>query len=56
MTASNGIPKRVEQVLTTHRRGFLRSAGLLVVSVGQDKLDELLGMVVSGLAQARWPR
>src|SRR5260370_9094667 len=34
MTASNGIPKRVEEVLTTHRRGFLRNAGLLVVSVG----------------------
>jgi nicotinate dehydrogenase subunit B len=33
MTASTGIPKRVEEVLTTHRRGFLRSAGLLVVSV-----------------------
>jgi len=32
MTASTGIPKRVEQVLTTHRRGFLKSAGLLVVS------------------------
>src|SRR5882672_10958911 len=33
MTASTGIPKRVEEVLTTHRRSFLRSAGLLVVSV-----------------------
>ena len=32
MTASAGIPKRVEEVLTTHRRGFLKSAGLLVVS------------------------
>src|SRR5437660_12111548 len=40
MTASNGIPKRVEEVLPTHRRGFLRSAGLLVVSVvtGADAL------------------
>jgi len=26
------------------------------VSVGQDKLGELLGMVVIGLAQARWRR
>src|ERR1700680_5075679 len=32
MTASTGIPKRVEEVLATHRRGFLKSAGLLVVS------------------------
>jgi nicotinate dehydrogenase subunit B len=32
MTASNGIPKRIEEVLTMHRRGFLKSAGLLVVS------------------------
>jgi len=32
MTASTGIPKRVEELLTTHRRGFLKSAGLLVVS------------------------
>jgi len=27
-----------------------------MVSVGHDKLGELLGMVVIGLAQARWPR
>ncbi|SPE42872.1 Aldehyde oxidase and xanthine dehydrogenase, molybdopterin binding [Candidatus Sulfopaludibacter sp. SbA3] len=33
MTASTGIPKRVEEVLTTHRRGFLKSAGLLVVGI-----------------------
>jgi len=32
MTASSGIPKRIEEVLTTHRRGFLKSAGMLVVS------------------------
>jgi nicotinate dehydrogenase subunit B len=32
MTASAGIPKQIEEILTTHRRGFLRSAGLLVVS------------------------
>ena len=32
MTTSPEIPKRVEEVLTTHRRGFLKSAGLLVVS------------------------
>src|SRR5579862_7576392 len=28
------IPKEVEQILKTHRRGFLRNAGLLMVSVG----------------------
>ena len=32
MTVPTGIPKRVEEILTTHRRGFLKSAGLLVVS------------------------
>jgi hypothetical protein len=32
MTAASGIPKRIEEVLTTHRRGFLKSAGMLVVS------------------------
>jgi nicotinate dehydrogenase subunit B len=32
MTTTAGIPKQVEEVLATHRRGFLRSAGLLVVS------------------------
>jgi nicotinate dehydrogenase subunit B len=32
MTASSGIPKRIEELLTTHRRGFLKSAGLLAVS------------------------
>jgi CO/xanthine dehydrogenase Mo-binding subunit len=32
MTTSTAIPRHVEEVLTTHRRGFLKSAGLLVVS------------------------
>ncbi|HUI58344.1 MAG TPA: molybdopterin cofactor-binding domain-containing protein, partial [Bryobacteraceae bacterium] len=32
MTASNPIPKQVEEILTTHRRGFLKSASLLLVS------------------------
>jgi nicotinate dehydrogenase subunit B len=32
MTTSTRIPKHVEKVLATHRRDFLRSAGLLVVS------------------------
>ncbi len=32
MIASTGIPKQVEDLLTTHRRGFLQNAGLLVVS------------------------
>src|SRR5215472_6796566 len=32
MTPSNGIPKQVEKVLATHRRDFLKSAGLLLVS------------------------
>ena len=29
---SSGIPEQVEQILATHRRGFLKSAGLLLVS------------------------
>ena len=32
MSTSTGIPKHVEEVLATHRRDFLRSAGLLLVS------------------------
>ncbi|HTF67927.1 MAG TPA: molybdopterin cofactor-binding domain-containing protein, partial [Edaphobacter sp.] len=32
MTTSTRIPKEIEEVLSTHRRGFLKSAGLLVVS------------------------
>jgi nicotinate dehydrogenase subunit B len=32
MSPSTGIPKQVEEILSTHRRGFLRSAGLLIVS------------------------
>jgi len=32
MSESTRIPKQVEKVLATHRRGFLKSAGLLVVS------------------------
>jgi nicotinate dehydrogenase subunit B len=32
MTTSTEIPKQVEEVLATDRRGFLKSAGLLVVS------------------------
>ena len=34
MSASDRIPKQIEEVLVTHRRGFLRSAGLLAVSFG----------------------
>jgi len=34
MTASTRIPKRVQEVLRTHRRNFLKNAGLLVVSFG----------------------
>ncbi|HZH84950.1 MAG TPA: molybdopterin cofactor-binding domain-containing protein, partial [Phototrophicaceae bacterium] len=32
MTGSSEIPKRLEEILSTHRRGFLKSAGLLAVS------------------------
>jgi nicotinate dehydrogenase subunit B len=32
VTTSTGIPKQIEEVLSTHRRGFLKSAGMLVVS------------------------
>jgi nicotinate dehydrogenase subunit B len=40
MTVSTGIPKHVEEVLSAHRRGFLKSAGLFVVSLatGGDSL------------------
>ena len=31
---SGGIPKQVEEILATHRRGFLKSAGLLLMSFG----------------------
>src|SRR6476620_6690546 len=34
MNASETIPQQIEDVLMTHRRGFLRSAGLLAVSFG----------------------
>src|SRR4051812_33914026 len=34
MSSSRGIPKQIEDVLVTHRRGFLKSAGLLAVSFG----------------------
>jgi hypothetical protein len=34
MSASGRIPKEIEEVLMTHRRGFLKSAGLLAVSFG----------------------
>jgi CO/xanthine dehydrogenase Mo-binding subunit len=34
MKTSKRIPKQVEQVLATHRRDFLKTAGLLVVSFG----------------------
>jgi CO/xanthine dehydrogenase Mo-binding subunit len=34
MTGSGSIPDQIENILVTHRRGFLRSAGLLAVSFG----------------------
>ncbi len=34
MSSTTTIPKRIEDVLLTHRRGFLKSAGLLAVSFG----------------------
>jgi nicotinate dehydrogenase subunit B len=34
MTASNRIPKHVQEILRTNRRGFLKNAGVLVVSFG----------------------
>jgi CO/xanthine dehydrogenase Mo-binding subunit len=33
------IPKQVEDILTTHRRGFLKSAGMLVVGYGAFGLE-----------------
>ena len=29
--STSGIPKQVEEILSTHRRGFLKTAGLLLV-------------------------
>jgi CO/xanthine dehydrogenase Mo-binding subunit len=34
MKPANNIPQSVEDILTTHRRGFLRNAGMLLVSLG----------------------
>jgi hypothetical protein len=34
MSSSGNLPKHIEDVLVTHRRGFLKSAGLLAVSFG----------------------
>lgn len=34
MSSSDRLPKRIEDILVTHRRGFLKSAGLLAVSFG----------------------
>jgi len=34
MRLSQGIPKQIEDALIMHRRGFLKSAGLLAVSLG----------------------
>jgi hypothetical protein len=60
-----GLP-RVDVALTEPETGPAEAGGRqfgivaedqeAIVSVGQDKLGELLGMVVIGLAQARWPR
>ncbi len=33
MSTSSGIPRQIEEVLITHRRGFLRNAGLFAVSL-----------------------
>jgi nicotinate dehydrogenase subunit B len=34
MSSSDTLPKHIEDVLVTHRRGFLKNAGLLAVSFG----------------------
>ncbi len=34
MNPSSGIPREIENILLTHRRGFLRNAGLFAVSIG----------------------
>ena len=53
MSASIAIPKQVEAVLATHRRGFLRSAGLLVVSYGLFSLFMGVGLILEGIAVLR---
>ncbi len=34
MSVSPGIPQQIQNLLTTHRRGFIRNAGLFAVSIG----------------------
>lgn len=34
MNTSHGIPKQIEELLITNRRGFLRNAGLFAVTIG----------------------
>jgi CO/xanthine dehydrogenase Mo-binding subunit len=34
MNTSPGVPKQIEELLTTNRRGFLRNAGLFAVTIG----------------------
>ena len=50
MSASARIPKQIEEVLVTHRRGFLRSAGLLAVSFGA---YSAIGNTDAGCAERR---
>src|ERR1017187_5656542 len=40
MSATDKIPQQIESVLLTHRRGFLKSAGLLAVSFGAFSLTD----------------
>jgi CO/xanthine dehydrogenase Mo-binding subunit len=38
MIASSGIPNQIEELLSTHRRGFLKTAGLLLVGLATGDL------------------
>ncbi len=57
MNASARIPKRVEDVLRTHRRDFLKNTGLLVVSfgVGGGALTAKAAAQSNGAAEAAGP-
>jgi nicotinate dehydrogenase subunit B len=57
VTSSTRIPKEVEQILSTHRRGFLRNAGLLVVSFATGAAAPFPGADAQsgGAAQQRGP-
>jgi nicotinate dehydrogenase subunit B len=57
MSSSDRLPKQIEDILVTHRRGFLKSAGLLAVSFGVFGATAIEGAEAqsSGTAESRGP-